>query len=436
MMWRHRRGHCPTLSGRLVLLFVVMAALIVVVVGATMGWAFRGHFEESIRPHLMRYLEYVQNDLGTPPQLERARMLAQRLPVEISYIGAAEHWSTADVMFDPDAIHFNRQFSDHGIEYGFGHSGDREFLVSRHDGYSLIFSVPRQSGGWYRAIPVVVILLSLVLLYHATRRLFAPIEEIKYGVERIGAGDLDHRIDVQRRDELGELGRSINAMADDIQKMLDSKRQLLLAISHELRSPLTRAKVALEMIDDARQRDEINRDLDEMESLIAELLETERLSNRHAVLNKSDASLSELIAAVVNEGFKDGGLRLDLPAQEVSASVDVARSKLLLKNLIDNALRHNPDATQPPLVTLSQRGDEAVVTVRDFGKGIAPEQIIHLTEPFYRVDAARQRQTGGYGLGLYLCRMIAEAHGGRLTIESEVGRGSVVTVRLPLSIAK
>lgn len=433
MTRRHHRGSCPTLSGRLVLLFVVMAALIVIVAGSAMGWAFRGHFEGSIRPHLMRYLEYVQNDLGTPPQLERAQALAQRLPVEISYVGRDGRWSTAGVAIDADAIHFNRQFSDNGIEYGFGHSGEREFLVSRHAGYSLIFSVPHRGAGWYRAIPVVLILLTLVLLYHATRRLFAPIEEIKYGVERIGEGDLAHRIDVRRRDELGELGRSINAMADDIQKMLDSKRQLLLAISHELRSPLTRAKVAVEMIDDAQQRDEIQRDLNEMEALIAELLETERLSSNHATLNRSDAALNELIVTVVKENFSGARLQLDLPPQGVSSNVDVARIKLLLKNLIDNALRHNPDASRAPQIVLSQSGDELLITVRDFGQGIAADQLPYLAQPFYRVDAARQRQTGGYGLGLYLCRMIAEAHGGRLTIESEVGQGSCITVALPVT---
>lgn len=436
MSRRPGRSRCPTLSGRLVLLFVVMAALIVIVAGVTMGWAFRGHFEESIRPHLMRYLEYVQNDLGTPPQLERAQALVQRLPVEISYVGRDQRWSTADVAIDADAIHFNRQFSDNGIEYGFGHSAGREFLVSRHDGYSLIFSVPRQSAGWYRVIPVVIILLTLVLLYHATRRLFAPIEQIKYGVERIGGGDLAHRIDVRRRDELGELGRSINAMAEDIQKMLDSKRQLLLAISHELRSPLTRAKVAVEMIDDARQREEIHRDLNEMEALIAGLLETERLSSNHATLNRSDASLNELITAVVSESFSDAQLQLDLPPQSVKACVDVARIRLLLKNLIDNALRHNPNASRAAQITLNRSGGSVLIKVRDFGQGIAADQLPYLAQPFYRVDAARQRQTGGYGLGLYLCRMIAEAHGGCLVVEGEAGAGTVVVVQLPLTVGE
>lgn len=105
----------------------------------------------------------------------------------------------------------------------------------------------------------------------------------------------------------------------------------------------------------------------------------------------------------------------------------------MLKNLLENALRHNGPDSQPPLLSLEQDQDELVFTVQDYGEGIEEQHLPHLTEPFYRVDPARQRQTGGYGLGLYLCRVIAETHGGTLEIKSRRGAGTTIVVRLPLS---
>jgi signal transduction histidine kinase len=104
---------------------------------------------------------------------------------------------------------------------------------------------------------------------------------------------------------------------------------------------------------------------------------------------------------------------------------------LLLKNLLENALRYSP-ATQAPVLRCCYDEQQLYLTLQDQGPGIAAEHLPHLTEPFYRVDPARQRKTGGYGLGLYLCRMIAQAHGGSLTIESVPGQGTTVTVILPL----
>lgn len=220
-------------------------------------------------------------------------------------------------------------------------------------------------------------------------------------------------------------------MADDIQRMLDAKRQLLLAISHELRSPLTRAKVAVELLDDAQQRTGIHRDLNEMEKLIEELLETERLSARHAALNKKRVSLNQLARAVIDESFAAHAIKLEVPESDIIAEVDDVRVRFLLKNLFDNALRHTPAGSPPPELHLEQRDHHAVLIISDHGTGIEAQHLPHLSEPFYRADAARLRETGGYGLGLYLCRAIAEAHGGTLRIDSEPGQGTRVQVSLP-----
>jgi len=430
-VWQDRRH---TLSGRLILLFVIMTILIVVTVSATIAWGFRSHFKDNIRPHLVQYLEYIHQDIGSPPDQSKAMALSRQLDVDIHYFSPAQQWNSNNLTINLDNMHYHRQFQRQGVEYGFGFLDEREFLISHHADYSLAFSVPRREHRiWHTLFSLLIIVAVLVLLYHATRRLFAPIKEIRNGVVRIGTGELSHRIDIQRRDELGELGDSINDMANDIEQMLEAKRQLLLAISHELRSPLTRAKLATAMLDDERQQAEIQHDLDEMEALIEELLETERLSTRHHILNKSEKQLQLLISEVLEQFFAGQSIEVELAKETITALVDSARIKLLIKNLLGNALQHNPADAEPPSISLAKIVQSIRITIQDHGAGIEPQHLPHLTEPFYRTDAARQRETGGYGLGLYLCKVIAEAHGGQLQIQSQPGQGTTVVVSLPSS---
>lgn len=427
-----RKRH--SLSARLVILFVFMAILFLVFVGGSLRFVFQHNFKESIRPHLFQYMEYFQKDIGFPPDFDRAKEIVNKLPVEIHLFNREKQWSSTGVPLDLQKIKYRRRFAEKGVEYALGEFEGQEYLVRKEQDNILAFSVlnSRRSWTWRKGIPLGISLILLVVLYHATRRIFSPIQVIKDGIEKIGEGDLQHRILINRNDELGGLSTSINKMTDDIQQMLEAKRHLLLAISHELRSPLTRAKVSLELINNEKQRKAINHDLSEMDNLIAELLETERLSTRHRVLNKANASLTNLVQEVVEGFFKGQPLLIEQSDSEILANIDSVRIKLLLKNLLDNALRHNLKDACPPKLTLIKVGSEVTITVQDFGKGIEEKHIPFLTEPFYRVDPARQRQTGGYGLGLYLCRIIAEAHGGSLNISSEDQKGTVVKVNLPV----
>ena len=428
----HRRFR-HSLSGRLTLLFIGMAVLFVLLVGVGIGRAFHDHFEQTLRPHLLRYLEYIHHDIGVPPNLARAEALSRELPVIIQIAGPDGVWVSRGAPVDLGTLELRSRAPgrDSGQVYRYGERDGTEYFMLGDGAYTFAFSVPSGKPAYRYLWPIAALLLVLALLYHATRRLIRPIGQIQAGVERIGAGELDHRIEVNRRDELGDLARSINAMADEIRRMLEAKRQLLLAISHELRSPLTRAKVAVALLDDPQQRDEITRDLDELNRLVEELLETERLTTRHRVLDRHRVSLNALVEEVVASFFAGAHVRRALPASDVQAEVDSARIKLLLKNLLDNAVRHTPDGAAPPEVTLTAAADGCTLTVRDHGTGIAPEHLPHLTEPFYRADPARRRETGGYGLGLYLCRVIAEAHGGTLAIDSTPGQGTTVRVMLP-----
>lgn len=430
--WLQSRVKWHSLSSKLVLLFVAFAILIVVTVGSVIAWSFRNHFEEAIHPHLTQYIAYIQSDLGSPPDEQKARALADALGVDIHYISATRSWATQLPVVSLNDIKWYRHFHEGGVEYGIGHLDGREYFVSRFSDYSIAFSIPYDGKHiTRRLIPVLLIVAALVLLYFATKRLFSPIEKIKEGVASIGEGELSHRLVIKRRDELGELAVSINAMTDDIAHMLEAKRQLLLAISHELRTPLTRAKVATALLQDEAQAKGIEQDLNEMESLIAELLEIERLNTRHAVLNKDKVDLLALVEELVHESFKGQRINLNKPKEKFVLYLDAARIKLMIKNILDNALKYTPEGLPPAEVTLFQDGTDIKIIVQDYGHGIATEHLPHLAEAFYRTDKARQRKTGGYGLGLYLCKVIIQAHGGRLDIQSEVNRGTTVVITIP-----
>ena len=424
-----------SLTLKLIAIYIGVSVVGLLVVGVAMRYAFREGFRENINPHLRQYVRYVEADLGKPPQLENARRLVQALPIEIYYRGKDSSWSTSNRPLPrDDDIHFSRRSKYHDSPVRLGHAFDDDIAVINGDGYRLYFVSPDRDDDDWRPVMILPLLLVIAFffaLYYLTQRLFAPLHAIRRAVNRFGDGDLEQRVKITRQDELGEVAGSFNHMADRIQQMLESKRQLLLAISHELRSPLTRAKLATALLDDEKQRAEIDDELSEMETLVNELLETERINAGHQALNLEQLVITDLVRLVVDA--IDQPIDIDLPPHAVTIRGDATRLKLVVKNLLENALKYTPEGRHEPALTVQEDICRVVITVRDHGDGIAAEHVEHLGEPFYRVDPARQRATGGYGLGLYLSRMIIEAHGGNLRINSKLGDGTSVSIELPTS---
>jgi signal transduction histidine kinase len=172
-----------------------------------------------------------------------------------------------------------------------------------------------------------------------------------------------------------------------------------------------------------------------MRDLVTDLLESERLASPHAALHREPTELAALVAEVVAalDGSMNGAPAIvqNLQPNVPMLQLDRTRMRLLLRNLLDNALRHSADAAQRPEVLLEQTADGAVqITVRDFGPGVPDDQLPHLAQPFYRPDSARTREGGGVGLGLYLCKLVALAHGGSFTVRN-AQPGLAVCVTLP-----
>lgn len=448
-----------SLSARLLGIFI-LTSLVYVVVGRFVYLLVldQDFLREVVGAHISLHADYVLNDIGSPPSIERARAITERVPVDIRLSGPGVDWTSdpnfpqiEQIPFGPIPIGFLGldKRSQQNLEswaknlklVRFGEYRRHAFVELVRDGYKIIIASPRMKETPrpdYTQLAIGLIsIIVLVGCYFAVRWLVKPIKWIQKGTARIGQGDLDYRIRATRSDDLGELATDINRMADDVKDMLEAKQQLLLAISHELRSPLTRAKVALEFLDDSQVKHDLLGDIREMEKLIADLLESERMNAGHTTLRRSTVELGAMLQELVHAEFEDRFERINLrlPALPVVREVDEVRVRLVAKNLIENALRYTPAGGPPVEVELNAKPGMVVLRVRDHGPGIPKEHLSRVTEPFYRADPARSRSTGGLGLGLYLAKRIAEAHRGSLVIESELGQGTLCTVTIPDFVA-
>jgi signal transduction histidine kinase len=292
--------------------------------------------------------------------------------------------------------------------------------------------------GWLLGGGIVLTMMA----YGSIRHLLRPLRALAHGAAVFGRGELSHRIRVHHRDEIGALAVRFNRMADDIGAMLDAKRGLLLAISHELRSPLTRARLNAELIDEGPPQQAVVKELGLMRDLIESLLERERLDAGHSALSLEACDIRALVSGLQASRFDDairqGSLRVELASDlPESVELDGPRVKVLIGNLVDNALRHH-DARhdQPVRLTVSMRpaddahGRRLQLVVRDWGHGVREDDLAKLGQPFYRPDSARTRQDGGVGLGLNLCHLIVAAHGGSMALRN-AGPGLEVSVTLP-----
>jgi len=425
-----------SLSLRLLLLFIGTSIILGVALQVMLGYAISSHIKQKGKPHLEQYFRYIQQDLGSPPSIERAQQLLQTLPIEISISSPEQSWTSANTLPNLEGLH---RYDAHAnpkqtVYLGFERG---QTIVKIIDGttQAILWNNPRKevTDKHHGLLLGLIILLSvLALLYLLIRRLFRPIQTIQQAVKDIGQGELQQRIPKLPNDELGQLGASINQMTDQIEQMLEAKRELLLAISHELRSPLTRAKVSTALLEPSPNQANIARDLREMENMITELLEAERLKGQHQRLHTTPVSLNEIVLSVIDEYFADAVLDIQLCDTLPLQALDPTRLRLVTRNIIDNALKHQEASAAPVKIITSLTQNSSQLLIQDHGTGIEAIHIPHLTEPFYRVDRSRQRSTGGVGLGLYLVQRIIDAHHGTLNIQSQIGVGTRVSIQLPL----
>ena len=261
------------------------------------------------------------------------------------------------------------------------------------------------------------------------RRLFSRLEVLQRSVQRFGEGDLAARVPVQGHDEVADLSRQFNAAAARIEALVQSHKSLLANASHELRSPLTRIRMGLELMGgeqpSANFRAEILRNIAELDQLVDEILLASRLDAREADVGTIE--LVDLVGLAAEECARvDADLDASADALEVAGVAKLLRRAL--RNLLENARRYSQgDIT----VALRRSGALAEVRVYDHGPGVPEALRERIFEPFYRLPGASER-AGGVGLGLALVRSIAQRHGGSVHCEDREGGGACFVLRLPL----
>ncbi|HEX4457277.1 MAG TPA: HAMP domain-containing sensor histidine kinase [Polyangia bacterium] len=401
-------------------------------------WAIAAHFLnvhdrvwESRNRNRELYAELVADRIGTPPNLEIAKQIVAQTGMDLKIQGSDCDFATQPIspIEHPDAGH--RCVWEPSVKV-VSRAG-RIFVELTRPGYTFLFSYENDTflderPEWWPML-IGVFLLALTLNYVAIRMILKPLQWLSDGVSLVHQGQLNVQIRTGKDDELGDLTSSFNEMTREIARMLSSREQLLLDVSHELRSPITRLKVALELDDDL-SKEQVHKSIRDLEVMISELLESARLDAARGGLSLQETDVDGLVQDVAAKlaGTKPGVV-VDPIAGHLKFSVDPKRIEIALKNVLENAITHSRHQDLPVQVRASEEGDAIVIAVRDHGHGIPAGEQTAIFEPFYRVDKSRVRETGGYGLGLALCRKIMAAHGGSIEVTESGPRGTTFTFR-------
>lgn len=305
--------------------------------------------------------------------------------------------------------------------------------------YHFILILPASRFGSWFISPQSLYGLGMVILlcYLLALSLTSPLRKLQKTLERFGQGDLTARTGSKRRDELGQLSRTFDRMADRIETLLAAERRLLLDISHEIRSPLARLGVVVELARNSEDVEgslnRIQKEADRLNELVGQLLQVTRVEGDRDKLVCDPLRLDELVETVVDDCSIEAQARnCDLhlePTPEITVNGDPELLRRAIENIVRNAIRYSPPGS-PVEIALSDRGAAAHVAVRDHGPGVPAESLGRIFDPFYRVDPDRSRGGGGVGLGLAIARRAVELHDGTLQA-SNVDPGLLVEMDIP-----
>lgn len=411
--------------------FTIIASLLLVVMVTGAVFAIFGSekFEERISD-ISAHLTWQALPPATAPldtQAEGLRKLVSQFNMKASLYDANKHliasWGPPlprpKRNADGDGWHRHRAVRGWGPVWLTQFPDGRWFAVDLRD-----------RRGNHPIIGLIVLLAIVTLVigaaaYPFVRRLTGRLERLQSGVEKVGAGDLATRVDVEGKDEVAQLATSFNDSTEKIEKLVNTNRQLLANASHELRTPLARVRLGVEMLKqkpDAKRQAALENDISELDQLIDEILLMSRLDTNSKPQMTENVDLLALAAEESNRYEK---CTLSGEICEVRGNTKLLRRAL--RNLLDNAHKHG----MPPVqISIERQGQSAVIQVHDEGLGIDVAQRDQVFQPFYR--APDRQNIDGYGLGLSLVKQIAEAHHGVVSIADTGAHGTTIEIRLPL----
>ncbi|MBV8341874.1 MAG: HAMP domain-containing protein, partial [Gammaproteobacteria bacterium] len=297
------------------------------------------------------------------------------------------------------------------------------------DGDTVVYRIARVPGGapLPRSLAInltLLVLLLVIVLYLAARSITRPLSELARAADSVGRDSRPAQLAVRGARELRDAARAFNTMQDRLHRYLDSRTRVLAAMSHDLKTPLTRLRLQVETLENPVLQARIGRELDEMEAMVREALSLFRgLDDGEP---DSAVDVNALLAQVRGE-FADMGARVTVSGQAREVYRGRAQGlKRCLTNLIANAVKFGTRAD-----VLVEDGAELVIRVRDAGPGIPETELERVFEPFYRVESSRNRDSGGTGLGLAIARDVAQIHGGSLSLRNLPEGGLEAQLRLP-----
>ena len=386
--------------------------------------AIRGDiFQDSFESPLDEWSTYIAGRIGEDPEI--AKFAARN-----HHMGVLLTTRDGVYAFGPDGEPVTPEF------LADNHSNVRTILVRGHGGISYSFylrdSVESGSNQSFLWFLIGGLLFLLGVVYVVQLQQLRPLRWLQEGVDKVSSGDLSTRVPVVRMDEVGQVARAFNHMTGRVEQMLNDHDRLMADVSHELRSPLARMKVALEMLPEGDKRQQIATDIREMEALTSALLERERIKNRTARPEHTEIDVVEVTQKLINSfsGSSPAVILSESPG-ELSIVADEALLKILLQNLVDNALKFSLDDSDTVEVQLLHADESITIRILDDGRGIPEDKTETVLEPFVKLDPSRGHRSG-YGLGLNLCQRIVQAHEGSIELRPRNPRGTIVTVVLPV----
>ncbi len=302
---------------------------------------------------------------------------------------------------------------------------------------------PARASGWSVEVPTQtwwMLAIFALLCYLLARHLTAPLRRMQKTIERFGKGDFSARVNSRRGDELGQLARTVDQMAERIDLLLKSQKRLLQDISHELRSPLARLGVAVELArgggDATIALNRVEREADRLNTLVGELIQVTRAEGDPDGLATEPVQLDDLVRLILDD------VRIEADRKQVTLQPAIDSAALqgnpellrrAIENIVRNAIRYSPEGGRVD-VALESRPERLRVIVRDYGSGVPPEALANIFDPFYRVEKDRGRTSGGVGLGLAIAKRAVELHHGGMHA-TNVNPGLRVEIDLPVPVS-
>ncbi|MBV7505295.1 HAMP domain-containing histidine kinase [Bacillus sp. sid0103] len=288
---------------------------------------------------------------------------------------------------------------------------------------------------------LLILFFMLITVFFLSRALTKPLIVMKEATKKLSNGDFSVSLPNMSKDEIGELSRSIQTLANDLNHLKKERNEFLASVSHELRTPLTYIKgysdigrrPSLEEKERIQYFDIIHEESEHLGHLVKELFDLARLDQNSFTIDKERVHIASYLQAIyerVLPAFKEKGIQLKLDcADDLFFSIDPKRFDQVLLNLLDNALKYSNENTTTQ-IKVAKKDESIHIIIKDEGIGIPKEDLPYIFERLYRVEKSRSRATGGFGLGLAIVKEIVEAHRGNISVESIVGEGTCFKIVL------